>query len=133
MRYEKARDQFDRYRTADWEHSCRYLEIAGDSFSSRQVDVCSNGNCLRYDRSIWVDEFGMLGEARHSPEYASRCQQQWAVEEITRDEFEAVRKASDTAPNQPQKYDASCFGQVPQGLVDEMTPERIERLPPWIK
>ena len=76
--------------------------------------------------------FGMVGEARHTPRYVLRCEQQWTIEEISQDEFEAVWKASETAPNQPQKYDPSSFTQVPEELSDEMTPERIQRLPLWI-
>jgi hypothetical protein len=63
-----------------------------------------NGNCLKYDRYHWHDDFGMLGGARHTPEYDADCAREWAIEQITAEEFERVWEAVDSASNQPQRY-----------------------------
>lgn len=131
MRYSKALDQFDAYRSADWGTFCRYLEIGDDLFAVRQVDIYSNGNCLWYDREHWIDEFGELGCQRHSPRAVSQSQQRWTIIEVSAAEFEAVWNTSQVAPNQPQQYDASKYGDVREKLNSEMTPERLDRLPPW--
>lgn len=49
---------------SEWGTFSRYAEVAEDLRIKRQVDVFENGNMLRYDREHWVDEYGMLGDAR---------------------------------------------------------------------
>lgn len=46
--------------TTDWGEFTRYVEVAVDQYAMRQAEIFHNGNILRYDRSHWCDEFGML-------------------------------------------------------------------------
>jgi len=50
---------------ASWGTSTRYLEIGDDRYATRHVDAYRNGHFLRYDRSHWVDEFGILADMRY--------------------------------------------------------------------
>ena len=49
-----------------WGGLTRYLEVAGDQFAIRQIELFKNGNALRYDRSHWCDAFGQLVGLRFS-------------------------------------------------------------------
>lgn len=104
MKYEKAVDQFDQYMTSGWGTFTTYAEVGEDLFALRQVQVYANGNCLRYDRENWCDEFGSLGGARDSAKYGKLSRKEWHVEDIDRAEFESVWEQSMSAPNQPQRY-----------------------------
>jgi len=126
MRYQKALDQIDRYATAEWGPFTRYAEIADDGYAWRQADLYANGYALRYDREHWVDPLGILGDARHTPKFDARARSRWTVLEIDSTAWEAAARA----PNQPQKYDASSWADVPAHL--DPTPEHLRRMPPWI-
>jgi hypothetical protein len=132
MRYEKACDQFASYENADWGKFCIYLEIADDLYVSRQVRVYENGNCLRYDREHWEDEFGSLGSARHTAQYDAACGEKWTIEKIAPEEFEAVWESANSAPNQPQRYDDSITAWTRHIEKKKLTSEQQKRLPPWI-
>ena len=54
----------------------------------RHVDVYANGHCLQYDRDHWIDNFGLLAEARHS--FGAQPQQRWVIDEISAPEFVTV-------------------------------------------
>lgn len=49
---------------ANWGVLERFLELGTDLYAVRQVDVFANGRLLAYDRSHWVDEYGMLADGR---------------------------------------------------------------------
>jgi hypothetical protein len=51
---------------ATWGRFTRHLEVGEDLRAVRQVDVFENGNLLSYDRDHWVDDFGMLSDARNN-------------------------------------------------------------------
>ena len=75
--------------TTDWGEFERYVEVADDQFATRQVEVFENGSVLRYDRTHWCDDYGMLSGLKFSRK------PKWSVffpgaEEITGDEFEKV-------------------------------------------
>jgi hypothetical protein len=73
---------------ASWGRFTRYLEIGADLRALRMVDLFENGNTLSYDRSHWVDDFGMLGDGQ-----LNRNRKKWhwgQSEEITAAKFEGV-------------------------------------------
>lgn len=73
---------------ASWGPFTRYVEVGEDLHALRQVDFFENGNMLSYDRTHWVDDFGMLGDARIN---RNRKQGLWgSSEEIGTEEFEQV-------------------------------------------
>ncbi len=104
MRYDKAVDQLDRYLTIDWGTFTIYGEIGEDLFAMREVRVYENGNCLRYDRENWCDDFGELGSAKHTEKYEKHSRKEWVVKDIDKTEFESVWELAISAPNHPQQY-----------------------------
>ena len=86
---------------ASWGRSIRYLEIGEDLWIVRQVDVFENGNMLSYDRAHWIDDFGMLGEARiNRNRKRGPCGRS---EEIDAVEFGRVWTAARASPMWPQQ------------------------------
>jgi hypothetical protein len=49
---------------ASWGRFTRYLEVGKELRAVRRVDSFENGNMLNYDRVHWVDDFGMLADAK---------------------------------------------------------------------
>jgi hypothetical protein len=81
---------------ARWGRFTIYLEIGEDLRPVREVLVFENGNLLSYDRSHWIDDFGMLGDARIN---RSRTQGRWGQsEEIEPAELERVWSAARASP-----------------------------------
>jgi hypothetical protein len=79
-----------------WGDFIRNMEIGDDLYATRHVDVYANGYALRYDRVHWVDEFGMLADAR----YDERKWNKWwgPFVKISRQEFEDVWQAVERSP-----------------------------------
>jgi hypothetical protein len=80
-----------------WGDFTHYLEVADDQFTVREVDVFENGNILRYDRSHWCDDYGMLLGLRFSRK------PKWAVffpgaEVISAADFEKVWRKARRSP-----------------------------------
>jgi hypothetical protein len=103
---------------ASWGRFTRYLEVGADLRAVRHVDVFENRNMLCYDRSHWVDDFGMLANARIN---RNRKQGPWGLsEEITGVEFEHVWSSARRSPLwRRQKATAlmSQQGKVPTWLT----------------
>jgi hypothetical protein len=99
---------------ASWGRFTRYLKVGEDLRAVRQVDVFKSGNMLSYDRSHWVDEFGMLADARIN---RNRKQGLWGrCQEIKAAEFERVWALARSTPIWPQQVAAarmSKCGAVP--------------------
>jgi hypothetical protein len=86
---------------AAWGQFTRYREVGEDLRPVRQVDVFENGNLLSYDRTHWVDDFGMLGDARIN---RNRKQGPWGKsEEIAPAEFARVWTAARASPMWPRQ------------------------------
>ena len=109
---------------ATWGRFTRYLEISEDLRAVRQVDEFENGNLLSYDRVHWVDDFGMLGDARIN---RNRKRGQWGQsEEIELAEFERVWTAARASPMWPGQM--ARMGAVPIWLtVNGWRPGRTKR------
>ncbi len=97
----------------------RYMEIGEDLRAVRQVDVFESGNLLCYDRIHWVDDFGMLADARIN---RNRKRGPWGQsEEVEGAEFERVWNAARASPMWPQqvaKAQMARMGAVPIWLTD---------------
>lgn len=79
-----------------WGTFTRHLEIGDDQFVVRQVDVFVNGYAVRYDRTHWVDDLGMLADSRYRPKVWERW---WGPGvPMTADEFEQVWAAAESSP-----------------------------------
>jgi len=117
MLYLKAAEERfpDCYRVMHaWGDFYRYLEIGDDLYATRQVDVFSNGNCLRYDRSRGEDDFGMLAGMKYSEKWT----EWWGPStEITKNEFEDVWQSAERAPNYSEQM-ASPANNPPQPWID---------------
>lgn len=89
MYHQKAAHQFPNTleSMASWGRFTRYLEIGADLRAVRHIDVFENGNMLCYDRTHWVDDFGMLADARINRNHTQDLR--WQCEEITAAEFES--------------------------------------------
>ena len=98
MIYRKAPNQgpFDGEPRRSWGTIARYTEIGDDLYALRHVDVFTNGYTLRYDRTHWVDGFGMLADMR----YDVKKWENWWGPAIAIDpaEFEAVWQAATSSP-----------------------------------
>ena len=103
---------------ARWGRFIRYLEIGDDLRPIRHVDVFENGNMLSYDRAHWVDDFGMLGDARIN---RNRKRGLWGKsEEIEAAEFERVWTAARASPmwlQQVATARTARMGAVPIWLI----------------
>jgi hypothetical protein len=114
---------------ASWGPFTLYLDIGADLRAVRQVDVFENGNMLCYDRIHWVDDFGMLGDARIN---RNRTRGPWGQsEEIEADEFERVWRAARASPMWPQQaatVQMGRMGAVPVWFtIKGWCPERTKR------
>jgi hypothetical protein len=120
--HEKARCQGPELLepAASWGRYTCYAEIGEDLRLVRQVNVYENGSMLSYDRRHWVDEFGMLGDARIN---RNRKQGRWGQsEEITAAEFESVWKAARRSPvwkRQQATAKMSQWGAVPMWFTSK--------------
>jgi hypothetical protein len=114
---------------ASWGRLTRYLEIGEDLRPVRQVDVFEDGHSLSYDRVHWVDDFGMLGDAKMN---RNRKSGPWGdSKEIESAEFERVWKAaraSSTWPQQVATAQMGRMGSVPVWLtIKGWRPPRTKR------
>jgi hypothetical protein len=112
---------------ANWGQFTVYLDIGEDLRALRQVNVFENGNTLCYDRVHWVDDFGMLGDARIN---RNRTRGPWGEsEEIGTTEFERVwntARASSIWPQQSATAQMAQMGAVPIWLtIKGWHPDRI--------
>jgi hypothetical protein len=112
-----------------WGKFTRYLEIGNDLWPVRQVDVFENANMLSYHRTHWVDEFGMLGDARIN---RNRKHGPWGhSQEINAAEFEGVWTAARISliwPQQVATAKMAKLGAVPIWLtVQGWRPSRTRR------
>lgn len=81
---------------AHWGQFTRYIEIGEDVRAVRQVDVFENGSLLCYDRAHWLDDFGMLADARIN---RNRKDERWGhSEEIEATEFESAWTVARASP-----------------------------------
>ncbi|MEX0614156.1 MAG: hypothetical protein WD229_18700 [Pirellulales bacterium] len=82
---------------AGWGEFVRYLEVGDDQHAVRQVEIFDNGNVLRYDRSHWCDDFGLLLGLRFSrkPKWSKTFP---GAEIIAAAEFERVWRAARRSP-----------------------------------
>lgn len=48
----------------DWGPFTSFVDVADDLRSNRNINLFADGRALRYDRTHWCDDFGMLGDAR---------------------------------------------------------------------
>jgi len=74
-----------------WGVFIRYLEISDDRYATRHVDLFENGNALVYDRRHWIDDYGMLADARSS----KTSDEYWGAVSIEEAEFEAVWQSTE--------------------------------------
>lgn len=75
--------------TGDWGEFVSYIEVADDHFAARQVNLFSVCKVLRYDRSHWCDDYGMLVALKFSQKPKWRKFFKDAVE-ITNVDFEKI-------------------------------------------
>ncbi len=91
MHYFKAPGRCIRqdFVTTEWGEFVRYVEVADDHFATRQVEVFDNGSVLRYDRTHWCDDYGMLLALKfsHKPKWSVHFP---GAEQIGGTEFEKV-------------------------------------------
>ena len=71
----------------EWGNFTSFVEAADDLRSNRSVSLFDDGRMLRYDRTHWCDEFGMLGDARLNRNM--RISLSGEISEISRAEFDA--------------------------------------------
>jgi hypothetical protein len=81
----------------NWGVPLRYVEVGDDQHTVRQVDVFKNGNSLRYDRTHWCDDYGMLLGLRFSYKPKWRKSFPDAVL-ITQTEFDKIWAAAENSP-----------------------------------
>jgi hypothetical protein len=108
--YEKAIEQEPAMLepVASWGRFTRYLEIGEDLRAVRQVDVFEDGHMLCYDRVHWVDDFGMLGDAKIN---RNRKEGPWGKsEEIEPAEFERIWMAARSSPTWLQQVATAQMG-----------------------
>jgi hypothetical protein len=118
--YQKAPNQgpypWEPWRS--WGRFTRYAEIGDDLYAHRHVDLYENGHLLRYDRTHWVDDFGILAGVR----YDEKKFKKWWGPAITIEpvEFEEVWQAAASSPIWPLQLSSarmSTMGQVPIWLT----------------
>jgi hypothetical protein len=101
-----------------WGAFTRYIEIGDDLYPVRHVDVFANGYSLRYDRSHWFDELGMLAQMRYDKK---KWEEWWGPsEETSSQEFEAVWRAGESSPVRSMQLDLelmSEYGHIPIWLA----------------
>lgn len=102
-----------------WGTFTRYMEIGDDEYGLRHVDRYANGYCLRYDRTHWVDGFGLLIDMRYDVHEWAR----WWQAGITIDpaEFEAAWHAAESSPTRRKQLRTARMhgcGAVPIWLAD---------------
>ena len=119
MRFEKALDQGPLTPSAveAWGVFSRLIEVGDDLYALRHIDIFVNGRFLRYDRTHWVDAFGMLVDARSGRRL--RKSRRWQVVAIETEEFEAAWKAAGNSKDwqlQVASASMSKFGPVPPWL-----------------
>jgi hypothetical protein len=91
MLYLKATEQGPRELEPlrSWGTFTRYVEIGDDRYAVRQVDVYANGYALRYDRTHWVDDLGVLTDSFYRPK--KNWERWWGPSlEMAVEEFEQV-------------------------------------------
>lgn len=97
-----------------WGAFTRYMEIGDDLYPVRHVDVFANGYSLRYDRTHWFDELGMLADMRYDEK---KWKKWWGPSEGTSaQEFEAIWQAAESSPLRSMQIDGelmSEYGNVP--------------------
>ena len=80
-----------------WGEFTRYVEVGDDQFAIRQIDIFRNGTYLRYDRSHWCDDFGMLLGLRFSRKRKWAKHFPGAVSVVGK-EFERLWRAAASSP-----------------------------------
>jgi hypothetical protein len=110
--YEKAIEQGPAARepAANWGRFTRYLEIGEDLRAVRQVDHFADGHLLSYDRTHWVDDFGMLGDARINRNRKRGLRGR--AEEIDSVEFARIWTAARASPTWPQQVATAQMGRM---------------------
>jgi hypothetical protein len=120
LRYHKSPPQHQRVPcsvTWEWGDVVVYVELGLDGFAVRHVAAYANGNLLRYDRHHWVDEFGMLADARYS---RKRWGNSWGEPvPIDAGEFERMWELAGHAP-------------IHQQQLNYVRPAEFGDEPPWI-
>jgi hypothetical protein len=118
--YQKAPNQgpcLDEPRRS-WGKFTRYTEIGDDLYAHRHVDVYANGYSLRYDRTHWVDGFGILADMRYNAKKWENC---WGpVIAIDPSEFDAVWQAAEASPTWTKQLSSAKMvelGTVPVWLT----------------
>lgn len=121
MLYLKAsgRGPLDSKPQHSWGTFTRYMEIGDDEFGLRHVDSYANGYILRYDRTHWIDRFGLLIDKRYD---AAEWEKWWkAGITIEVAEFEQVWRAAESSPTwrkqQKHSWMHGC-GKYPSWLVN---------------
>lgn len=95
---------------ASWGRFTRYIQVGEDLRAARQVDAFEYGNLLCYDRVHWVDDFGMLADARLN---RNRKRGRWGQsEEIKAEEFERVWNAARASPLWQQQVETEQMGRM---------------------
>ena len=93
-----------------WGKLTRYLEIGEDGYAVRHVDVYENGHVLRFDRTHWVDNFGMLADMRYNPK---KWEKWWGPSlTIEAAEFDEVWRAAEASPTWRLQLDTPLMDQV---------------------
>ena len=65
LKFSRRNESVNRFSTGGWGDFTAYLEI-DDQLVTRQVNVYAAGPILRYDRSHWCDDFGVMWTRRFS-------------------------------------------------------------------
>ena len=77
-------DEYDFWGLSIW-----FLELDGENYPVRQIEVYRNGNRLKYDSVKMTDDFGMLGDQAIEIEEMngieishSEFESQWEIESL---------------------------------------------------
>jgi hypothetical protein len=106
------------FASSEWGEFVRYVEVADDQYATRQVEVYTSGQVLRYDRAHWCDDFGILLGYRFSRK------PKWAVgfpgaEVIDPVDFERIWRGAQKSPQrgeQAARSRAAQWGEHPHWL-----------------